>query len=984
MIFADDFTDEDMALITDQYHNLMELPDTDPDKPSRLHGIGLLLHVQFRLKGNLFDIHDAITAQETAINLLSDDHPDKPDWLGSLGNSQHALLQHKRYEEIAFNCISTFRKANALTPDDNEAKPERLAKLAGALYVHYCCFGTLTYLQEALDIMDKVTMNYSNHPRWGSWVSVEGGMHLALYHHLGQMDALDNSIACYEFALQNISDEQDEQAYHVSQAGSAFHTRYKRLGRTPDLERSLALHEQAAGMTEPSHVKADRLVAYGQALYSAYGLHHETTYLEKGIRVAREAVESTNSQHPRRTNMMNTLGMLLREHFEVSENFDDLNEAVDILKHEAHMIPADHPEFKVATVELGHALLARFQRKGDLHDVLSAIAELRNALLFTTKDDLSRPALLNDLGDALMTHYRATQEHSAISSAVEYYSEGATSGLGAPATRLSSAMKWANTLHSLGSSPLTAYEHALELLSQVAWMGLPMTDRYAQIIPYNDLVCTAAAVAIREGQYSQALEWLEQGRSIVWGQILQLRSAVDELTLEDPELAQKFVEVSKELEYLSNPRLQIPQEHSLSVEETQQRHRSLAQRWQNLVEQIQSLKGFDDFLRPKPMSQLVRAAKYGPIVVVNTSEQGCDALIIMAQSDHVQHVALPILSMSSAKHLQDKLCHILLDAGIKVRKERAAKQIKDFLLRDLEFPDILAQLWNSVVFPVLEAMGIEVGLVVSRVLKQYLMKSLQSTKSDTLPHIFWCLTGPLTTLPLHAAGLYDAQLSGPKLSDFAISSYIPTLASLLDRIDRGTVTEPRLLAICQTSTPGQAPLHAAELEVNTISQCMKKGVTVLKDSAATVETTLKVMEDCNWIHLACHGVQDLREPTSSAIILWDGKLTLAEIIKKSLSQAELAFLSACETATGDSKLSEEAVHLAAGMLLAGYRGVIATMWSIQDEDGPTIAKAVYTQIMDGGVPNSMRAAEALHHAALQLQKQGASFERWVPFIHMGV
>ena len=264
------------------------------------------------------------------------------------------------------------------------------------------------------------------------------------------------------------------------------------------------------------------------------------------------------------------------------------------------------------------------------------------------------------------------------------------------------------------------------------------------------------------------------------------------------------------------------------------------------------------------------------------------------------------------------------------------------------------------------------------------MTALQSTKADIVPHVFWCLTGPLTTLPLHAAGLYDAQLSGPKLSDFAISSYIPTLASLLDRNDRGTVTEPRLLAICQTSTPGQAPLHAAELEVNTISQCMKKGVTVLKDSAATVETTLKAMEDCNWIHLACHGVQDMTEPTSSAIILWDGKLTLAEIIKKSLSQAELAFLSACETATGDSKLSEEAVHLAAGMLLAGYRGVIATMWSIQDEDGPTIAKAVYTQIMDGGVPNAMRAAEALHHAALQLQKQGASFERWVPFIHMGV
>ena len=981
---VDTYTQEDIDSMADQFYEFMELPDTDPEKPSRLNAIGLLLHVRFRLKGDIFDIRHAITAQESAINLISDDHPDKPVWLGSLGNSQHALLQYKGFEEIALNCISTFRRAVSLTPDDDETKPERLAKLAGALYVHYCCFFNITYLQEALDIMDKVTISYSDHPKWASWLSSEGGMHLALYHHLGQMDDLDNSIACYEFALQNFGEGQDNEPHHLSQAGSAFHARFKRLQRLPDLERSLALHEQAAGMAQPSHVKADRLVSFAQALHSAYGLHHDITNLEKGIRVAREAVESTNKQHPRRISMMNTLGTLLREHFESTKDLADLNEAIKILKHEAHMTPSDHPEFKVATVELGHALLARFQWEGDLHDIERAIAELKDALLLTANNDLSRPALLNDLGDALIAHYRVSKEDSAIRSAVEYYSEGATSGLGAPAIRLSSAMKWANTLSTLGSSPLVAYEHALELLSKVAWMGLPMTDRYAQIIPYNDLVCNAAAVAIRERQYTQALEWLEQGRSIVWGQILQLRSAVDELSLKDPELAQKFVEVSKELEFLSNPRLQIPHEHSLSVEETEQKHRSLAQRWQDLVNQIQSLHGFEEFLKPKPASRLVKAAKYGPVVVLNASEHGCDALIIMTQSSHLQHVALPTLSMSTAKHLQDKLCHLLLDAGIKVRKERAAKLVKHLPLEKLEFPEILAQLWNSVVFPVIKAMGLEVSLLCSMALYQYLIMVLQDAKSGELPHIFWCLTGPLTTLPLHAAGLYDAPLPGPKLSDYAISSYIPTLASLLDRVDRSPVTEPKILAICQTSTPGQAPLHAAEIEIRTISQCIRKGVTTLKDSAATIEAVLKAMEDCNWIHLACHGVQDMAEPTSSAIILWDGRLTLAEIIKKSLNQAEFAFLSACETATGDTKLSEEAVHLAAGMLLAGYKGVIATMWSIQDQDGPTVAQAVYSQLVDGGVPNSMSAAEALHQATLQLQKQGASFERWVPFIHMGV
>lgn len=54
----------------------------------------------------------------------------------------------------------------------------------------------------------------------------------------------------------------------------------------------------------------------------------------------------------------------------------------------------------------------------------------------------------------------------------------------------------------------------------------------------------------------------------------------------------------------------------------------------------------------------------------------------------------------------------------------------------------------------------------------------------------------------------------------------------------------------------------------------------------------------------------------------------------SADNAELAFLSACQTAVGDEKIPEESIRLAAGMLAVGYKGVIATMWSIRDDDAP--------------------------------------------------
>lgn len=140
---------------------------------------------------------------------------------------------------------------------------------------------------------------------------------------------------------------------------------------------------------------------------------------------------------------------------------------------------------------------------------------------------------------------------------------------------------------------------------------------------------------------------------------------------------------------------------------------------------------------------------------------------------------------------------------------------------------------------------------------------------------------------------------------------------------------------------------------------------------------------CNWIHLACHGTQDIEHPTKSAFILADGHLELAEIIKHPLPNAQFAFLSACQTATGDAKLAEEAVHLAAGMLLAGYRSVIATMWTIQDQHGPVVADAVYAEMLNDRKADHTRAAHALHRAVHHLRLK-ATFLEWMPFVHMGV
>src|SRR6188768_3823748 len=244
--------------------------------------------------------------------------------------------------------------------------------------------------------------------------------------------------------------------------------------------------------------------------------------------------------------------------------------------------------------------------------------------------------------------------------------------------------------------------------------------------------------------------------------------------------------------------------------------------------------------------------------------------------------------------------------------------------------------------------------------------------------IWWCPTGPLAFLPLHAAGIYSPNGRSPPgfcISDFAISSYTPTVSSLLEKHKKSAnLQQPassKLLIISQPKTPGRSPIPATTREMNCIWETIGtyNGESLrLEGESATISRVKLEMESHGSIHLACHATQDLESPLKSGFYLHDGQLELSEIMMQKFAVRELAFLSACQTSTGAEKLSEEAVHLAAGMLAAGYRSVVATMWSIKDKYGPVVAESFYEDLMErariSGQPqvDSGHAARALHHA----------------------
>jgi CHAT domain-containing protein len=121
-------------------------------------------------------------------------------------------------------------------------------------------------------------------------------------------------------------------------------------------------------------------------------------------------------------------------------------------------------------------------------------------------------------------------------------------------------------------------------------------------------------------------------------------------------------------------------------------------------------------------------------------------------------------------------------------------------------------------------------------------------------------------------------------------------------------------------------------EINHIKSTVDKAgaslesvMSCLGDVAVSVRVA-EVFKSSNFVHIACHGKQNVADALSSGFCLSDGNLSISQLMNLDLKDSFFAFLSACETAKGDEKQPDQIVHLAAAMLFVGFRSVVATMW----------------------------------------------------------
>lgn len=346
----------------------------------------------------------------------------------------------------------------------------------------------------------------------------------------------------------------------------------------------------------------------------------------------------------------------------------------------------------------------------------------------------------------------------------------------------------------------------------------------------------------------------------------------------------------------------------------------------------------------------------GPIVIINLSEYRCDALI----------VARSTLDRPQVIPLAHDLIFIVNEWAVRLKE--GTKDLEHHTITEAEFNrvvlhPILVGLWREIVKPV-RTMLLGLALYARR--------------------LWWCPTGRLTLLPLHAV------TNGVKLDIELlplIPSYITTLSSLLEaQSSQPCNPEPiSFLAVNCAAATGYTNLPSISEELQSLRTLCPNG-TYLADAEATVGGVLSNIADHSWVHFSCHEFQTYKNPYLSHFVLSDGLLHMSDLIDQQLPNAQLAFLSACHTAAGDLMRYDEAMHLAAALQFVGFRGVIGTQWTVFDETAAQVVQEVYSYLFEDPTrpPTAEDAAEALHKAVLALRRKGIPLARLAPFIHFGV
>ncbi|CAH0050984.1 unnamed protein product [Clonostachys solani] len=700
-----------------------------------------------------------------------------------------------------------------------------------------------------------------------------------------------------------------------------------------DIALEISFLKEEIKASSNNEVKATYLSKLASRFGDVYKQTEAIDKLEEAIFFARQAVTASPPDDPELSQRLHYLGVCLSTIYGRKGVLADLKDAIEIGRQALDLTTGASPErsLRLSNLALRFWDMLYSETKSTNH-LQQAITAATQAVSSTREGSSGRTICLNNLANLKHCEYKITNDEAKLEESAQLHWAALNESNSPTVERIHAA----KCLIPICSDLQQAYEAAklaIDLVPSLCIRSLETDDRQHLLSRVGSLASDAVAAAFRAGRTPQvALEFLEQGRGMLATSLEELRADITTLRQRDPSMADEFLRLANQLETPAVSHLSITMEQLSSSDAGENPRYNAGNEFDDLVSNIRKLPAFEDFLLPPCEAQILEATASGPIIIINISEIRCDALIV--ETNGISALHLPHLSKSDME-----------ERSRTVRGPLTNRKVFEWL-------------WDVAACPILEALGF----------------TKPQSENDPLPHVWWIPTGPLTRFPIHAAG-YHSKRSGNTVLDRVMSSYSSSVSAIVrGRKRRQVAGQGKALFIAMEHTPGQSSLPFATKEEAVISKMMNLEVINLK--MRRKEEAMAQLKNCQIFHFAGHGFTDQNDPSNSRLLLEDWKqspLRVADLLELNLRERSpfLAYLSACGTSqVHNESLADESIHLVSACQLSGFRHVIGTLTSVEDEICVEMARITYEEILDSGMTDES-VCRGVHKASRWLR------DKWV-------
>jgi tetratricopeptide (TPR) repeat protein len=713
-----------------------------------LANLAIALQAKFEQLGCLDSLTEAVDLHRQALHLRTPEHPGRSESLNNLGAAMELQFEQNGDPALLAEAVELHRQALYLRPLGHRNRSKSLNNLAIAVVTRFNQFGDFDSLAEAAQLhRQALELRPLGHPDHSTSLINLATVVITQFRQLGDLDLLAEAIDLHRQTLDLHPPGHPHRSTSLNNLAAAVTIRFRERGDLGSLEDAVQLYHQALELRPLGHHdRSTSLDNLASAMITRFKKLGNLESLAEAIDLHRQALDLRPQGHPNRSTSLCNLANAVKIRFKQLGDLESLAEAVRLHRQALELRPPGHPERSASLHNLAAVLETRFRHLVDLDnghaarslqdgdsDLDEALGLNKEGLELCPDGHPRRMEFLFSIGKCML---RPETHVFDFEKAIRHILEGLqdrTSPAGQTLAfgiytlpMIEAAYELSTKLydifeigrHYYDDLVLQVYVLVIQLLPRAASFGLDHLDRLNKLSRAETVSRDAATRAIAAGQNAEAVEFLEEGRGVFWSQALRLRAT--DLDLVSAEDSQELRRLFQLLEHWNIP------DESISVvqrERHTEERRRLSSKAEALITDIRSRPGMGRFLLPPAFVSMVQSLPEGFFVFLNVSELGHHALVLDGSAKAPYNIPLKLSArLVGTKHKSPKQNPSQIKAEGKDILENNSKQTTAFSEEEklraggvrerATFEDTLADLWVSIVKPIIDLLQLKVCITV--------------------------------------------------------------------------------------------------------------------------------------------------------------------------------------------------------------------------------------------------------------------------------